>query len=62
MYGDTVEWSVNWFFQQVDGYCGPSSAAQMIAQYTGVVIDNPDNSSTGPSDSDSCRTATPHRA
>ncbi len=41
MYGDPVEWSVNWFFQQVDGYCGPSSAAQVIAQYTGVVIDDP---------------------
>ncbi|UNN04757.1 C39 family peptidase [Rhodococcus opacus] len=41
VYGDPVEWSVNWFFQQVDGYCGPSSAAQMIAQYTGVVIDDP---------------------
>ncbi|KXX58541.1 C39 family peptidase [Rhodococcus sp. LB1] len=42
VYGDPVEWSVNWFFQQVDGYCGPSSAAQMIAQYTGVVIDDPE--------------------
>ncbi|WP_172652838.1 C39 family peptidase [Rhodococcus opacus] len=41
VYGDPVEWSVNWFFQQVDGYCGPSSAAQVIAQYTGVVIDDP---------------------
>jgi len=41
VYGDPVEWSVNWFFQQIDGYCGPSSAAQVIAQYTGVVIDDP---------------------
>ncbi|MEU2005150.1 C39 family peptidase [Rhodococcus sp. NPDC019627] len=41
VYGDPVEWSVNWFYQQVDGYCGPSSAAQVIAQYTGVVIDDP---------------------
>ncbi|MDV7246247.1 MULTISPECIES: C39 family peptidase [Rhodococcus] len=41
VYGDPVEWSVNWFYQQVDGYCGPSSAAQVIAEYTGVVIDDP---------------------
>ena len=41
VYGDPVEWSVNWFYQQVDGYCGPASAAQVIAQYTGVVIDDP---------------------
>jgi hypothetical protein len=41
VYGDPVEWSVNWFYQLVDGYCGPASAAQVIAQYTGVVIDDP---------------------
>ena len=41
VYGDPVEWSANWFYQQIDGYCGPSSAAQVIAQYTGVVIDGP---------------------
>lgn len=40
--GSPDEWLVEWFYQEVDGYCGPSSAAQIISQYTGLDITDPE--------------------
>ncbi|MET4610634.1 putative double-glycine peptidase [Rhodococcus sp. PvR044] len=41
VHGSPVAWTLNWFYQQVDGYCGPSAVAQVVAQYTGASITDP---------------------
>lgn len=41
VHGNPDAWTLNWFFQQVDGYCGPSAVAQVVAQYTGATITDP---------------------
>lgn len=41
MHGNPAEWNTNWFFQQLDGYCGPAVVGQLVAEYTGVVITDP---------------------
>ncbi|NKV32945.1 hypothetical protein GS921_24975 [Rhodococcus hoagii] len=40
-HGNAAAWTADWFFQEVDGYCGPSSAAQVVSEYTGLDISNP---------------------
>lgn len=40
-YGNTAAWTADWFYQEVDGYCGPSSAAQLVSEYTGLDISDP---------------------
>nr|WP_233279762.1 C39 family peptidase [Prescottella equi]AKG90562.1 putative C39 family peptidase [Prescottella equi] len=40
-HGNTAAWTGDWFFQEVDGYCGPSSAAQLVSEYTGLDISDP---------------------
>lgn len=39
--GKPEQWSSNWFFQQLDGYCGPASASQIVSEYTGLDISDP---------------------
>ncbi|MFD4427242.1 C39 family peptidase [Rhodococcus sp. NPDC058481] len=41
IHGNPVAWTLNWFYQQIDGYCGPSAVAQVVAQYTGATITDP---------------------
>ncbi|MFI6432876.1 C39 family peptidase [Rhodococcus oryzae] len=41
VHGNPVAWTLNWFYQQIDGYCGPSAVAQVVAQYTGATIADP---------------------
>ncbi|MGW6695074.1 C39 family peptidase [Rhodococcus sp. NPDC054953] len=41
IHGNPVAWTLNWFYQQVDGYCGPSAVAQIVSQYTGATITDP---------------------
>ncbi|MGW4482139.1 C39 family peptidase [Rhodococcus triatomae] len=40
--GNPEAWALDWFYQQQDGYCGPSAVAQIVAQYTGTTIDGPE--------------------
>lgn len=40
-YGTPTAWTADWFFQEVDGYCGPSSIAQVVSEYTGLNITDP---------------------
>ncbi|NKR65371.1 hypothetical protein GS491_26135 [Rhodococcus hoagii] len=40
-HGNAAAWTGDWFFQEVDGYCGPSSAAQVVSEYTGLDISDP---------------------
>ncbi|MCD7052820.1 C39 family peptidase [Rhodococcus sp. BH2-1] len=40
-HGNAAAWTADWFFQEVDGYCGPSSAAQVVSEYTGLDISDP---------------------
>jgi len=40
-HGNAGAWTQDWFFQEVDGYCGPSSAAQVVSEYTGLDISDP---------------------
>ncbi|MGO4205014.1 hypothetical protein AB4Z09_25410 [Rhodococcus sp. TAF43] len=40
-YGNAAAWTGDWFFQEYDGYCGPSSAAQVVSEYTGLDISDP---------------------
>lgn len=42
IYGSPDAISDNWFYQEVDGYCGPSSAAQIVSEYTGLDIKDPE--------------------
>ncbi|SDE22847.1 C39 family peptidase [Rhodococcus tukisamuensis] len=41
VHGNPVAWTLDWFYQQFDGYCGPSVVAQVVAQYTGAPITDP---------------------
>lgn len=41
VHGNASAWTGDWFFQEVDGYCGPSSAAQVVSEYTGLDISDP---------------------
>ena len=41
VYGSPTQWTTSWFFQELDGYCGPSSAAQLVSEYTGLDITDP---------------------
>jgi hypothetical protein len=41
VHGNPVEWTINWFYQQVDGYCGPAVVGQLVAEYTGANITDP---------------------
>lgn len=40
-HGNAAAWTADWFYQEVDGYCGPSSAAQLVSEYTGLDISDP---------------------
>ncbi len=40
-YGTPTAWTADWFYQEVDGYCGPSSVAQIVSEYTGLEISDP---------------------
>lgn len=40
-YGTPTAWTADWFYQEVDGYCGPSSVAQIVSEYTGLDISDP---------------------
>lgn len=39
--GNPAAWTLNWFYQQINGYCGPSAVGQIVAQYTGATITDP---------------------
>ncbi|WP_249353507.1 C39 family peptidase [Rhodococcus sp. Q] len=41
VHGNPEAWTLNWFFQQVDGYCGPAAVSQIVSQYTGIDITGP---------------------
>lgn len=41
VHGNPAAWTLDWFYQQFDGYCGPSVVAQVVAQYTGATITDP---------------------
>jgi len=41
VHGNPAAWTLNWFFQQLDGYCGPSAVAQVVSQATGADITDP---------------------
>lgn len=40
--GDPNEYQEHWFYQERDGLCGPSTVAQVVSEYTGLDIDNPE--------------------
>ncbi len=42
VYGNAYEWHGDWFFQQVDGYCGPTSAAIIVNEYFDAGITDPE--------------------
>lgn len=42
VYGSAHEWNSDWFYQQVDGYCGPTSAAIIINEYHDAGIADPE--------------------
>ncbi|MCX5044854.1 C39 family peptidase [Aldersonia sp. NBC_00410] len=42
VHGTPDAYSDNWFYQEKQGYCGPSSAAQILSEYTGLDIKDPD--------------------
>lgn len=39
--GNPHAWTNDWFFQETDGYCGPSSIAQVVSEYTGLDVHDP---------------------
>lgn len=41
VHGNPVQWTINWFYQQLDGYCGPAVVGQLVAEYTGANITDP---------------------
>ncbi|MDO4685055.1 MAG: C39 family peptidase [Corynebacterium sp.] len=41
VYGSSYEWNGDWLFQQVDGYCGPTSAAIIVNEYHDAGIADP---------------------
>ena len=42
VYGSSHEWNTDWFFQQTDGYCGPTSAAIIVNEYHDAGITDPE--------------------
>lgn len=40
-HGTPTAWTADWFYQEVEGYCGPSSVAQVVSEYTGLDIRDP---------------------
>lgn len=40
--GNQFVWSDDWFYQEVDGYCGPSSVAIILNEFAGAGITNPE--------------------
>ncbi len=42
VYGSSHEWTADWFFQEGDGYCGPTSAAIIINEYFEAGITDPE--------------------
>ncbi|WP_448853104.1 C39 family peptidase [Corynebacterium frankenforstense] len=41
VYGNSYEWHDDWFFQEIDGYCGPTSVAIIVNEYFGANIADP---------------------
>lgn len=39
--GNPSEFQQHWFYQEQDGLCGPSSAAEIVSEYTGLDIKDP---------------------
>lgn len=42
VYGSSYEWTEDWFFQEVDGYCGPTSVAILVNEYFNAAISDPE--------------------
>lgn len=42
VYGNSYAWHEDWFWQQVDGYCGPTSVAIIVNEYFEENITNPE--------------------
>lgn len=42
VYGNAYEWHGDWFFQETNGYCGPTSAAIIINEYFDAGITDPE--------------------
>lgn len=40
--GNQFAWQDGWFFQEIDGYCGPSSVAIILNEFLGAGITNPE--------------------
>mgnify|MGYP002714263337 CR=1 FL=1 len=40
--GNQFAWHNDWFYQEVDGYCGPSSVAIILNEFAGAGITNPE--------------------
>lgn len=40
--GNQFAWTDDWFYQEVDGYCGPSSVAILLNEFAGAGITNPE--------------------
>lgn len=43
VYGSSYEWTEDWFFQEVDGYCGPTSVAILVNEYFNGAISDPEH-------------------
>lgn len=41
VHGTPAAYTDNWFWQEEDGLCGPSATAQIISEYTGIDIKDP---------------------
>ncbi|KZF03374.1 MAG: C39 family peptidase [Rhodococcus sp. (in: high G+C Gram-positive bacteria)] len=41
VHGNPAQWTINWFYQQFDGYCGPAVVGQLVAEYTETDISDP---------------------
>lgn len=41
VHGNPAQWTINWFYQQLDGYCGPAVVGQLVAEYTEADISDP---------------------
>lgn len=41
VYGNSVAWNDDWYFQQVDGYCGPTSVSFILNQFFNAGIFDP---------------------
>ena len=41
VYGNSYEWNSDWFYQQVDGYCGPTSVAIIANEFSDAGITDP---------------------